>query len=483
MISQVFQGLLGFDRDLNLVAIVATAVPTVANGGISADGKTYTFKLKSNATWSDGQKLTAGDFEYALKRLLNPANAAAYASTYFSIAGAEAYNTSTSKDGATLQKLRDAVGVKALDASTLQISLNNPQPTFPQLMALWPVYPLRQDVIEKYGSRWTEAGNYIGNGPFMMTEWVHNDHITFKQNPNYWGIKPALTQITYRMISSYTAVATAYLAGEIDMMAYSGTVPYGSAMVRISQLTTFAFQFNIKKAPFDNILVRQALTCAFDRNAYIDTVRGGSGAAAFSWVPPGIPGYNASLGKDWSFNISKARQLLAEAGYSDVSKLPPLSLQYESSSSNNALAQFLQKQLKDNLGINLTLQPVDSATFQTMIESGNYTWTIYGWGADYPDPENFMTLFMTGNGNNRAGYSSAEFDALANQALKELDNTKRLALWAQAQAIITRDCPVIPVYYPERIMLVKTYLWGLTPTGMDGQLMGDQFWSNVYIKK
>lgn len=492
IILQVFEGLLNFNKDLSLRPDVAKEIPTVANKGISADGLTYTFNLNPKASWSDGKKVTAGDFEYSIKRMLSPEIAADYASFYFAIAGAEDYNAAADKDEATKQQLKDAVGVKALNDSTLQITLAQPSPTFLQVMALWPSYPLRQDIIEKYGDQWTEPPNYIGNGAFLLTEWVHQDHLTLKANPNYWGTKPKLTEIQLKEITDINASLAAYKNDELDMTG----VPLGTEkatmadptlskdIVRNAELVTFGFRYNVAKPPFDNIKVRQAIATAIDRDSFIDKVRGGVGKPATSWIPPGMPGYDANLGSQYKFDPAKAKQLLADAGYGDVSKLPPISFQYSDTAGNKTIAQFLQSQLKDNLGIDITLEPMESKAFSTAVNNKQYMFSWYGWGADYPDPDNWLPqLFMTDAGNNKTNYGSPEFDALAEKALVELDNTKRLQEWADAQKIIVDDAVMAFMNYRERFILWKPWVKGLTPTGMDGGIMGDMFFPNIYIQK
>ena len=196
VIHQVFQGLLGFNQDLTLKAVCATEIPSIDNGGISADGKTYTFKLNHDVTWSDGTRVTADDYVYSIRRIFDPTNAAEYASFFFDIVGGEAYYSSADQDATAQAALKAAVGVRAIDDYTLEIKLNSPRPTFLQMMALWPAYPLREDIITQYGDQWTEPPHYIGNGPFLMTEWVHSDHITLVKNPNYWGDKAKLETLT-----------------------------------------------------------------------------------------------------------------------------------------------------------------------------------------------------------------------------------------------------------------------------------------------
>jgi oligopeptide transport system substrate-binding protein len=491
-IMQVFEGLLGFNQDLTLKPVVAKEIPSVSNGGISADGKTYTFRLRSGVTWSDGQKVTAKDFEYSIKRMLSPELAADYASFYFDIVGAEDYNGAADKDATTKTNLRDAVGVKAVDDLTLQITLAQPRPTFPQLMALWPAYPLREDIITKYGDNWTEPPNYIGDGPFILTEWVHQDHLTFKANPNYWGTKPKLAEIQMKMITDVNAELAAYKNNELDMSrvpvgtekATMSDPVLGKEVLRYPELTTFAFQFNVNSPPFDNLKLRQALARAIDRVAFVDNVRGGVGKVALSWIPPGMPGYDPNLGKEYEFNVTKAKQLLSEAGYADISKLPELKFQYADTAGNRTIAQFLQGQMKDNLGINLTLEPMEAKAFTQLVNSEKHTWAYFGWGADYPDPDNWLPeLFGTGAGNNHTGYSNPQFDALAKQAKSELDNTKRLNLWAQAQALVMADCPIITVFYRERFWLLKPTVKGIKTTGMDGQIPGDTFYTEVYLSQ
>jgi oligopeptide transport system substrate-binding protein len=495
VILRCFEGLLAFNKDLSLKADVAKEIPTVGNGGISADGMTYTFKLNTKAAWSDGKKVTAGDFVYSIKRMLDPAYAAEYASFYYDIVGAEAYNGAADKDAATQASLKADVGVKALDDATLEIKLAQPRPTFLSLMALWPVYPVREDTITANGDQWTEAGTYLGNGPWVLTEWVHQDHMTFEPNTNYWGTKPKLTKITYKMITDANAAWAAYLNGELDASGPpSGTEKTVMAdptlspqIVRYNDLTTYAFQFQIHTAPYSNKTLRQALSCAFDRQAYIDQVRGGVGKVALSWIPPGMPGYNASLGQEYTFDVAKAKTLLTQAlselGLSDVSKLN-LKFQYSNTGLTPPLAQLLQQQLKDNLGISLTIEPMESAAFSKMVNAEQETWAFFGWGADYPDPDNWLPeLFGTDAGNNHTTYSNPDFDALAAKAKQELDNTKRLQEWDQAQAMVIADAPILTVFYRERFVCVKPYVKGFTPAGMDGQIAGDMFFENITIEK
>jgi oligopeptide transport system substrate-binding protein len=479
-----FEGLLGFTKDLEVKAVVAKEIPTTSNGGISEDGKTYTFKLRSDVTWSDDEKVTAGDFEYAIKRMLNPDTAAEYASFYYDIVGAEAYNGGTGT--------ADAVAVDAIDDTTLEIKLVKVRPTFLQLMAMWPTWPTREDIVTQYGSQWTEPPHYIGNGPFVLTEWVHQDHLTFEVNDNYWGKKPKLDRIELKMITDQNAELAAYKNNELEM----SRVPTGSEKtimddatlnaqtVRYYDLTTFAFQFNVHKAPFDNKSLRKAITTGIDRQAFIDNVRRGIGKAATSWIPPGMPGYDEDLGSEYQFNATTAQDLLTQAGYPNGAGLPTIKFSYSNTAGNQLIAEFLQGQMKTNLNITVTLDPMETSAFQALVNAEQHQWAWFGWGADYPDPDNWLPeIFGTDAGNNHTTYSNATFDALCDEAAQELDNDTRLEKYAEAQEMIIDDLPIAPMFFRERFWLVKPSVKGLVTTGLDHQCPGDLFWNLVYIEE
>jgi oligopeptide transport system substrate-binding protein len=492
-VVQVFEGLLCFDHDLSLKALVAKDIPSLANGGISTDLKTYTFNLRPDVTWSDGRKLKAQDFEYSIKRMLSPDIASAYASFYFDIVGAEAYNGAANEDDATKTRLKNAVGIKALDDFTLQITLNQPRSTFLQLMSLWPTYPVREDIISQYGNKWTEPPHYIGNGSYILTEWVHGDHMTFKPNPNYWGTKPKLTEIYMAMITDVNTELEAYENNKLEI----SRVPLGMERTVMAdpvlsketlchpQLATCALEFNTKKPPFDNVKVRQALACAVDRVSLVDKVRGGIGKPALSWIPPGIPGYDPSLGKEYEFNTTRAKELLADAGYEDLGNFPVLNFQYPDTAGNSLIAEFLQAQMKDNLGISLTLEPMEPKSFTQLVEQGEHTWYLGWWFTDYPDPDDWLPeLFGTDASQNNTGYSNPEFDALAKQAKSELDNNKRLQLWEEAHKMVMADVPIVPVFYQEQLFLVKPTVKGLKTTAMDSEIPGEMLlFREVYLTK
>lgn len=495
VVRQLYSGLLAFDKNLSLTPAVASDVPTESNGGISADGLTYTFKLREEAKWSDGQPLTARDFEYSIKRLLDPRTGSPYAPVYFDIVGAAEYAMAFGNpedpqpvDDATLAQLSEGIGVHAVDDTTLEISLVQPRYTFAYLMAIWPAYPLREDVVAK-GDAATEPGNLIGNGPFALSEWEHNDHITLIPNPYWYGDQPKLTNLVLKMIGDPNAAYAAYLNNELDVV----VVPPANVelvnndpglreqVLTSVDLGTFTYQFNVHSEPFDDPQVRQAFAMAFDRQAFVDKVQFGVGEVAYSLIPPGMAGYDPESGQQLTYDPAAAKELLTEAGYTSES-LPEVTLQFPDVGANRLWAEFAQGQFEQNLGVEVELQPLEPRAFVATVMQGEFMVVPVGLGADYPDPDGYLPqTFGSQGGSNLSGYSNEEFDALIQQAIAEPDSEKRLALWSQAQQVLVDDAAAIFVSYSERLRLVKPYVRDLILSPMDWGLDGELFLIQTYI--
>ena len=480
VVKQLYRGLFSYDEKLNVVPSIAMDVPTKENGGISDDGLTYTIKLRNDATWSDGQHVTANDFVYAFQRLFDPAAGAQgyYYDFYTAIAGAAA---AASGDGSPQN-----VGVKALDDFTLQITLDHPQPTLPTLLALWPASPMRKDLIDQYGNAWTDPGKLVGNGPFVLDSYSPEQEVVLKANPLYQASdKSTLKKLVYRIIPDDGVALIAYENGEIDMT----SIPSADAkryegnpeQLRYSQLETFALQYNNTAAPFDNPLVRQAISRGIDRNDFIAKVEQGVGTPATGWLPPGLPGYDASVGKDLGFDPNAAKELLRQAGYADGKGLPPVSLLIASDAQNQLAADFLQQQLKQNLGIDFKIDAVDENTYFDRYGAGDFQVAWSSWFADYADAENWLPKqFGTGAGFNVFGYSNPQVDDLFAKASVELDTAKRLAYYGQAHKLIIQDQAITPVFHPDRNYLVKSTVGGLKTTALDAE-PGDWFVGDVQM--
>ena len=498
VVKQLYRGLLYVDKsDPNkVIPAAAKDVPTAGNGGISADGATYTLHLRSGLTWQDGSPLTAKDFEYGIKRLFDPRLAANYASFYFTIVGAEAYSNALGTKAKPLNpskkqlaSLRDAVGVRATDAQTLVITLLRPQPSFVTLLTLWPVSPVQQAQIDKYGDRaFSEAANIVGNGPFRLSEWAHKDHLVLEQNPHWWGEdKPSLQRIVMKDIEDDTVAYSAYQNNELDMAAVpladvdvvKRDATLSKQNVRADRQTTFALEFNVTRAPFDDVNVRHAFGEAVDRAALITNVRHGVGKPAYSWLPPGVPDYDATLGKQYRFDAAKAKADLSQSKYS--ARLPSIKLTLENSASGKLQAQFIQDQLQTNLGVKIDLETLESASYKGHYQNGDFQAIIADWSSDYADPEDWLPeLFGTNGSDNQFKYSNPQVDQLFKQAKATADNNQRLDAYKKAHQIIVDDMPVVFLYYDQNNILVKPWVNGLITTGLDG-IPGDWFFTNVSI--
>jgi oligopeptide transport system substrate-binding protein len=303
-----------------------------------------------------------------------------------------------------------------------------------------------------------------------MTEWVHQDHITLVPNENYTGDSPAkLQKVTLLMVTDGEADYAAYrnnerdwtLVPDADVQAVKSDSTLSSQAVEYTELTTWWLTFNLAHTPLDKPEVRKALSMAIDRNALIRDVAGGVGKPATSMIPPGMPGYQADLGKDIDFNPSQAKQLLAQAGFSNPSQFPQLHFRYATTSTNQSRAEFIQAQLKQNLGIDIVLDSMEAKAFQAAYKAKDFDLAWEGWGADYPDPQDWMTgLFGCNASNNKYNYCNQQFDQMAAKGDTSTDQNGRLQAYAQSQQILVTDLPVAPLYYRGRLVLVKPWVHG-----------------------
>ena len=490
VIRQLFSTLFTYDDGLQIVPDLAAEIPTVDNGGISRDGKTYTIKLRKELKWSDGKPLTAADVVYGFKRMLDPRVAGPNTSNYYSIVGAKDYNSALGTKAAPktpsdndLDALRAAVGLQAPDTTTVVINLSQQNGSFLQQLSVWPSAPVRQDIVESKGDTWTEAGSLIGDGPFVLKEWVHADHFTLTPNPLWHRGTPKLRQVNIRLIDDDVTAFASYLTGELDAAAVppanrrEAMTPGSSlnaALVRKPALTTFALEFNNKEQPWDNAKVRQAFATAFDRKTFVDGVLQGVGIPTTTWVAPGMPGYDASLGKQYDFNAVKARQLLAEAGYPDGQGLPKPVLLMRTSDTNQIVAQYVQDQFKKVLGVDFDIEMADAATFSARFSRGQYNFTVGSWTAAWPYPDNWLSnLFSSGSSGNYFGYTNPKTDDLIQRASAELDRSKQLDLFGQAQKIVLDDAGVAPIYHAESFLVLNPRVRDFVVTGIDGNIKGD----------
>lgn len=459
---------------------------------VSADGLTYTFKIRPNSKYYDGSPLTAKNFEFAWKRLADPNVAGEYQNLPCDIIkGYAAYAVTNCPDanGKTmtteeaqkldLAKLREGVGVKATDDNTLEFQLLRPTPYFLSMTALWMGAPVREEDAAKGEDWWNDPANYVGNGPFQLKQWDKGSKIIWEANPNYNGpLAPKIKGIEMSVIQEDQVAFEAYKNGELDILSITSAFraaaeadPVLSKQIfKRAPDATFYVGFNNTKPPFDNQKVRQAFAQAIDRDAWVRDVIQGLGLPAQTFVTPGIPGSLEGKVDKWKFDPAAAKKTLADAGFPDGKGLPEITLTYPSSATQKTYNEWLANQFKQNLGIDVKLDPVDSTAYTELtksVETSPQTF-ILGWGPDYPDPQNYYSAVFRTGGNAAAdiGYSDPAFDKILEQADSELDQTKRMDLYAQALNILLDDSPVVFLYHRQRRVLIQPWVKGITEDTM-----------------
>ena len=493
VLSNIYSTLLLLDEENNLQADLAKEVPSTENGGISADGLTYTFNLRDDLMWSDGTALVAQAFVDGAKRLFEPASGNYYVD-FYRVLSAEGANTAAADalgegvEGDALAAMEQAVvdqlEVSAPDDQTIVYQLNRRSPVFTLLTTMWPLYPVRLDIIDANGDSWTEAGTHISNGAFSLDTWNHNESISLVRNDNWHGPEVMLERINMDMIEDTAIAFLAYQEGELDMITLGpaelvqvrGT-DFESEFHAYAQLVTIGIYFNNDDPSFADKKVRQAFAGALDRNEYAEIVREGAVLPAYGWLPPGIPGYDEEVGRQYADAVAKSKALLDESGVGAIE----IEILSSDSSTAQLTAEWLQDQWETNLGVTVTINVLERATYFAERNAGDYQVVTGGWGADYPDPQNWMPLFETGGLLNSGGFSSAAFDAKIAAADQELDNDRRIEIYQESQVIMLDEMPFAPLYYGRRNALVKPYVQGIVLSSREYDIPGDLSFAKMFI--
>ncbi|MCB0392255.1 MAG: peptide ABC transporter substrate-binding protein [Bdellovibrionales bacterium] len=437
--DNIMEGLVEYDfsdPDLGLVGAIAK------KWSAENDATDWTFELKKNVKWTDGIELTAQHFIDGWQRLLNPLTASEYAYFLYGIKGAREYNQGKIKDFAKVE-------AKAVDKYTIKVKLVGPQSYFPYLLTHHCTYPIRKEIIEKFGDNWTDPKNIVTNGPFKLKTWDHDKAIVLERNEIYYGEKPKIKNVLAYMIPEMSTAINLFDKGQIDAQL---TLPSTELSVLKKReehlesgiLSLYYYGFNVKKKPMDNPLVRKAISLAINRNEVTKMLAGGQ-IPLTSWVPPGMFGYEAEIGT--GFDIEKANKLLDEAGFKDRSKLQTITLGFNTNENHQRIAENVQAQLKKNLGINVELKNEEWKVYLNTLKVDPPHVFRMGWLADYPDPDNFLNLMTSYSDNNHTNWGNKDYDSLIEDAAKELDKGKRKDIYSKAQKILTElDVPVAPVF-------------------------------------
>lgn len=323
----------------------------------SLDGTVYTFTLRNDVYWTDGRQVTAEDVRYGILRTLAPATMSSYAYPLFVIKNAEAYNNGSITDP-------NQVGVTALDSTHLRITLEYPASYALSILSMWVARPMPRWAIEAWGSAWTEPGHIVTNGPYRLSEWVHNDHILLEKNPTYYdAANVQIERVQMWMVDEATAW-TMYRNGQLD----TAGVPAGHASdvfpeeIHIQPIAcTYYYGFSISQPPFNNPLVRKAFSAATDREGLIRNVTGGIQRPALTFTPPGVFGHvdGYAEGVGIPYNPIQARQWLAQAGYPNGQGLPPITLWFNTSTGHQRIAEYIRDTWYATLGVSVTLQSLE----------------------------------------------------------------------------------------------------------------------------
>ncbi|MEO3427239.1 peptide ABC transporter substrate-binding protein [Pelagibius sp. CAU 1746] len=450
----------------------ATPIPGAAESWtISDDGKTYTFKLRDHS-WSDGTPVTAGDFVYSLRRILLPETAAEYASLLFPIENAQQVNSG--------EVPADKLSVRAVDDKTLEVKLVGPTPFFLEQLTHYTAFPVPRHLIEKHGQAWTKPENIAVNGPYTLKNWVPNDQITLIRNDKFYdAANVKIDTVVYYPQEDRTAVQKRFRAGEIDWAADFASDQFEWLKSNLSDETRVApylgiyyYPMNLRKPPFDDKRVRQALSMAIDREIITDKVLKTGELPAYSFVPPGAGGYGNPSMVSWmdepySARLEKAKALLAEAGYGPGNPLK-FTLSYNTSENHKRIAIAIASMWKQHLGVETELFNSEVKVHYRALNSADFSIARAGWIADYNDAQNFLYLLETRTGpNNYSGFSNSEFDKLMVEAGTTGDMDMRSSLMAKAEAIAMEEQPVIPIYYYVSKNLVSDRLTGWEPNAKD----------------
>ena len=463
IIVNLMVGLTEFDKDLKPAPVIASSWE------ILEGGEKILFHLRDDVTWSDGKKVRAQDFEYSWKRLLNPTTASEYAYILFDILNAEEYHQGKISDDGL-------VGVKAKDDWTLEVRLKHPASYFIAITTFDVTYPQRQDIVEKFGPKWTEPGNIVTNGPFLLSSWKHENEIQLRANPKFFLGKPAIEKVEMFMVNEKTTALALYEQGQIDFID-NHSIPIFekprlarmAGFQRVPQLRGYYYGFVTDRKPFDDVRVRKAFSMAIDRSVFSKILHGGEQPAT-SWIPPGMFAHNPEIGL--GYNLAEARRLLREAGYPDGKGFPQVTLGYNTNEDHKIVAEAIQGIWKQNLGVLVRLENQEWKVYLNKLNTDPPDIFRLGWGADYPDPDNFMKLFTSSSGNNNTRWKNPRYDRLLDLAAREFNREKRTRLYNEAQRILCEtDIPIIPLFTTAESTVLSPRFTGLEVNSMGRSIL------------
>ncbi len=477
VVLALFEGLAAIDETTSRPA------PSAAQRWeTSTDGLTWTFHLRPDLKWSDGEPLTAKTFRDSFARALAPTIASEYAYVLYPIKNAARYNAGEFPDFV-------AVGVKAVDDTTLTIELERPTPALPSILTLPVSWPVPIHVLKRHGgfidrnNRWTRPENIVGNGPFRMTAWSPNQHILVERNPHYYdAAQTQLNGIAFYPYENAASQEAAFRSGQLHLTSevpltkiatYRAEQP---ALLRIDPfLLTGFIRFNVTQPPFDDIRVRQALALAINRPALAEHVLTGGELPAASLTPPQTAGYQAPAFA--TFDPDHARHLLAAAGFPQGQGFPAVEVMSRTRELNQQLLEAIQQMWRRELGIEVKIAMKEQRVWLDDETNLHYQLSNARWIGDYVDPFTFLELFFSYSGNNNTGWKNADYDRLLQAASTSADESDRHALYHQAESLLLGEVPITPLYHGTQAYLIRPEVQGWPPS-----LLGLHRYQNVRLE-
>ena len=476
IISDLFEGLVS-------VSPAGEIQPRLAEKWENKENTVWTFHLRPGITWSDGTAITAQDIVWSWQRLVSPLTASPYSSYPGNM------HIVNAKEIAEGKKAPETLGMKAVDDATLEVTLTQPNAAFLAMLAHPSLVPIDKVLVNRFGEQWTKPEHIVTSGPYKLSAWVVNERIVAERNPRYWDNQhTVINKVTWLPIHSEAADVNRYKAGEIDIVY---TVPInqfaqlkktmGDQLNVSPQLATYYYEFNTTRPPFNDPRVRLALNMALDKDIIAEKVLGQGQRPAWLISQPDIGGVKLQNPEYASWprekRIAEAKKLLSEAGYSDSHPLV-FNLLYNTSESHQRVAIAASSMWKKNLGVEAKLQNQEWKTMLDTMHTHNFDAVRYAWIADYDDAATFLNNFRTGDSENPSQYSNPAYDEALKNAAKASDGVARGKYYQQAEDLLAKDVPAVPVYHYVRTHLVKPWVGGFTP-----DKLGYYFTKDMYIKK
>jgi len=450
---------------------------------ISSDGLTYTFYLRENALWSNGDLITAEDFRWSWERALTPELAAQNSYMLYPILNAEAFNTGEISDFSQ-------VGIKVISDLVLEVQLRAPTPFFLQLMDHYITYPVHRETVESFGlytdnlSRWSREGNIVSNGPFELTEWQVNSHVRVEKRENYWDADTVkLNAIVFYPTENLITEERMFRDG---LLHRTEEVPLDKVPVYLAEdpdsiviapyLSSYFYLINTTREPFNDVNVRRALSMAVDRDLLNETVLENIMQPAYFLTPPGTIGYEPPV--TFGYDPEQARALLADAGYPNGEGFPTFEILYNTQENHRKIAIAIQEMWREQLNINVSIVNQEWQVYLESVDNMNYDVARRGWVGDYVDPNTYLDMYITGGGNNNVGFSNPRYDEIViDEAPLKLDNKERFALYWEAETILMNEMPIIPIYIYQTKNLKSPDI-----KGAPSNIMDHYNWKYIYLE-